>query len=72
MLREALIDAEFCEGLRKFNRVGRACVRARAVFCKATAAAWFTRAEVDGLTAAAACAERGAIAAGGVTTLSAN
>ena len=72
MLREALIDAEFCAGLRKFNRLGCACVRARAVFCKATAAAWFTRAEVDGLAAAAACAERGAMAAGGVTTFSAN
>ena len=72
MLREALIDAEFWEGFRKFNRVGRACVRERAVFCKATAAAWFTRAEVDGFAAVAACTERGAMAAGGVTMFSAN
>jgi hypothetical protein len=64
MLRDALMDAEFWEGLRKFNRMGRACVRTRAVFCKATAAAWFTRAEVVGAAAAAACAERGAMAAG--------
>jgi hypothetical protein len=65
MLRDALMDAEFWEGLRKFNRMGRACVRTRAVFCKATAAAWFTRTEVDvAAGAAAACAERGAMAAG--------